>query len=247
MILTERIIQIDQCCQKHPDEPSTLWLASVYSALNASAGSTRDARRAGIQLANIAIATSNSDAPASVTGSLGATPYRNDRRKRATTVKSNRPTPIPAAVSTIPCFVIIAATALGCAPSAMRTPSSFVRSVTTYAITPYKPIPPSINVTRAAAPSTMMMNDSCAIDALNTVVMGFTSNSGIAGSSSRTARCTAVVIAAGSPTVLRASAMVRPVCEKIVSFSATWGKYTAAAGGAASAVSRVSPTTPITV
>src|SRR5688572_23978580 len=54
-----------------------------YSARSAPAGSTRAARRAGIQLASAEIATNASAAVPSVTGSVASTPNRNDSRKRA--------------------------------------------------------------------------------------------------------------------------------------------------------------------
>src|SRR5438876_5047935 len=70
---------------------STIVNPQPYSALSASAGSTAAALRAGIQLASAAIATSVSDAPASVSGSLAATPYRNVRRNRATSANIANP------------------------------------------------------------------------------------------------------------------------------------------------------------
>src|SRR6185437_2823207 len=137
------------------------------SPRNASTGFTRAARRAGIQLAANDSATSSTTAPASDIGSVGATSNRNERRNRPAKNTSTSPTTSPAPQSASPRAATDAATDDGCAPSAMRTPISRVRSDTMYAITAYSPTMLSTSVAAAAAPSTIIVNVSCAVDAVS--------------------------------------------------------------------------------
>ena len=87
-----------------------------------------------------------------------------------------------------PCRVTIVATERGCAPSAIRTPNSRARMLTTYAITPYKPIAPSTSVTAAATPSIIIVKESCAMERATTSVIGRASKTGSDGSRSCSVR-----------------------------------------------------------
>jgi hypothetical protein len=91
----DRRCEVASTCPPHRFKPA-------YFALSASAGSTAAALRAGIQLASAAIATSVREAPASVSGSLAAMPYRNVRRNRATSANMANPPATPKAVNRSP-------------------------------------------------------------------------------------------------------------------------------------------------
>ena len=112
--------------------------------------------------------------------------------------------------STSPCRATITATDPGCAPSAMRTPSSRVRSVTMYAITPYSPTTPRASVTAAATPSMIIVNERRASDSLTVVSIDLASKVGSAGSSSWTSCWRDRVVAATSPVVRATSAIFHP-------------------------------------
>jgi len=110
-----------------------------YSCRIALAGSTRMARRAGIQQPSSAARISTADAATSVTGSAGDTWTSWDRRRRFTAADETSPITRPAPAKAVPCRSTSSKTSLDVAPIAIRTPISCVRRLTECATTAYKP------------------------------------------------------------------------------------------------------------
>ena len=70
------------------------------------------------------------------------------------------PTTTPTSSTRAPCPTTIRWTRLACAPSAMRTPISRVRSATMYDSTPYCPTVPRMTASSEITPSVSMVNAS---------------------------------------------------------------------------------------
>src|SRR6185436_3119255 len=100
-----------------------------YSERSVTAGSTRDARQAGSQLATAAAVINSTTTPTYDTGSSGDTPNSSVARPRLTIAAAARPITTPAIDSDTPCFRIIARIFDREAPSAVRTPISRMRSL----------------------------------------------------------------------------------------------------------------------
>jgi hypothetical protein len=101
-----------------------------------TSGSTLIARRAGIQHASSDTAIDNSAAPVKVNGSAGLTSKSKPARKRINTSATNDPSTTPTKASFRPCPIINRNSIVRFAPSASRKPSSRVRCLTEYEITP---------------------------------------------------------------------------------------------------------------
>ena len=71
-----------------------------------------------------------------------------------------RPTATPTSSTRAPCPTTIRWTRRACAPSAMRTPISRVRSATMYDSTPYCPTVPRMTASSEITPSVSMVNAS---------------------------------------------------------------------------------------
>src|SRR5215471_8834907 len=99
-------------------------------------GSTLDARRAGIQLAKTATMISVPAAAPNDTGSVTPTPYTSPRRTRDTANAPAMPNNTPHATGRIESPTTMPRTDVAGAPSATRTPISFVLRVTAYDRTP---------------------------------------------------------------------------------------------------------------
>src|SRR5438128_1640144 len=108
----------------------------IHSARSDTAGSTRVARRAGIQLASRADMTSTAAVDASVSGSVVLTRYTSDASTRVPARAPARPTATPASARRRPDPTTIRCTSDESAPSAIRMPISRVRCATEYAVTP---------------------------------------------------------------------------------------------------------------
>src|ERR1700693_2681003 len=99
---------------------------AAYSHRNAASGSTRMARRAGRYAAARATASSTRGDTASVTPSHGPTSNSSPEMSRAIASPAPSPTPTPSSVQPAASPRIIANSAAGRAPSAMRMPISRV-------------------------------------------------------------------------------------------------------------------------
>lgn len=105
-----------------------------YSALIASMGRIRAARRPGTQLARMAEPSSRTPTPANVATSLGLTSNSIVRKRFASRSVTPNPIALPIAAYRIPRQTTSRVTAPGCAPSARRTPISRRRWRTVYEI-----------------------------------------------------------------------------------------------------------------
>src|SRR6185369_17627763 len=107
-----------------------------YSYLSAIIGSTFAALRAGIRHATSATPANSSGTATNVNGSEAFTPNNNELIKRVNANDATRPIPTPSSVSPMPFFNTSPRIFPCVAPSAIRTPISFVCCVTKYASTP---------------------------------------------------------------------------------------------------------------
>ena len=94
------------------------------------------ARRAGMRQETIATSSSSSVIATRVAGSVACTPKSKPDITLVSANEAAKPIIAPAPARAIPCFKTILITFPVCAPRAMRTPISRVRSATVYDITP---------------------------------------------------------------------------------------------------------------
>src|SRR5580704_4332350 len=111
-------------------------LLQPYSIRSAISGSLPAARRAGSQHAMAATQARTTITVAYETASSGETSNSSDAIARVASMAPATPMTMPAAVSVIPCRMIIRRMAAGDAPSAVRTPISRMRSATLAETTP---------------------------------------------------------------------------------------------------------------
>src|SRR6185503_5069394 len=104
-----------------------------YSYLSATIGSTFAARRAGIQHASKATTASSKGTAANVNGSTALTPNSNEVIKRVSANDAAKPIATPSNVNFIPFCSTSNRILAGVAPSASRTPISFLCCATKYA------------------------------------------------------------------------------------------------------------------
>ena len=102
----------------------------AYSCLSATIGSIRVARRAGSQHATNATATSSAATPANVIGSVAFTPNSRCSMTRVNPNAATSPIVKPMNGSFIPSTSTSRRRVASLAPSAMRTPNSWVRCAT---------------------------------------------------------------------------------------------------------------------
>jgi D-alanyl-D-alanine carboxypeptidase len=107
-----------------------------YSPLNATTGSTRTARRAGIHDASNATIASAAGTSTNVSGSLASTPKSSPDKTCVSAKAPAMPIARPAPASFIPPPSTIRSTARRSAPRAIRIPISCVRCAVAYASTP---------------------------------------------------------------------------------------------------------------
>ena len=107
-----------------------------YSWRNATSGSTFVARRAGMKQETNATASSSKVIATRVGGSVACTPKSKSDIRRVSAKEVPKPIIAPATAKAIPRLKTILITFPVCAPKAMRTPISRVRSATVYDITP---------------------------------------------------------------------------------------------------------------
>src|SRR5436190_11356695 len=112
----------------------------TYSYLNATIGSIRVARRAGMKLARSEIAKTITATVTNVKMSVGLTSKSKDLRRPVTANAPIRPRAIPAAARSMPRPRTNLMILFFWAPKARRVAISWVRCETEYAITPYNPI-----------------------------------------------------------------------------------------------------------
>lgn len=125
------------CVERAARDFSTMAAGNkTHSCRNATAGSTRVARHAGMRVAIRAAPRSGKVAMTRLTGSTGLTPYSNDRSKRVAKNAPSIPAATPATASFRPWLTTSRSTVRGLAPSAMRTPIERVCCTTAYDITP---------------------------------------------------------------------------------------------------------------
>src|SRR5215467_11114345 len=115
-----------------------------YSQRRAVTGSTRVARYAGMQVATSAAVLNTITVDANTAGSRASTPNSRLPMKGVTVSATATPNTTPATAIPMPSKITINRTSRGSAPSAMRTPISWVRCCTEYAMTPYTPTAPSM-------------------------------------------------------------------------------------------------------
>jgi hypothetical protein len=136
----------------------------VQLCLSTSAGSIRDARRAGSQPAKAPTAASAIADPTSVAGSPGSRPYRSDATNVDAQTLMAAPTSTPRPTNPDTRASTICTTSAGAAPSAMRMPISVRRRATAYAVTPYNPSHASSSATALKNPERIASTRSAAID-----------------------------------------------------------------------------------
>ena len=104
-------------CRPHGSWHLAIATLSRHSWRNATSGSMRVARRAGMYVASSAAAPSTNGTTAYVAGSYGFTPYSSFSMKRATSAAPARPATAPASVCAMPCLSTSASTSAREAPS----------------------------------------------------------------------------------------------------------------------------------
>src|SRR6266850_700731 len=110
--------------------------AKFYSYRSETIGSTRIARRAGIQQARQPTIRISAAPAENVHGSLDFTPYNSLAITRTAPSAPAAPSAAPHARRVSPCPMTIRSTSAGPAPNAIRTPISRVRRATEYDTTP---------------------------------------------------------------------------------------------------------------
>src|SRR5215510_6106707 len=110
--------------------------SDAHSHRSATIGFTLVARRAGIQQANSATAISKSVITANVIGSVGGTSNNRDFIHLVSEKAAVNPITTPMNTCFNPCMRTSFSTSPDCAPSAIRMPSSCVRCLTEYEVTP---------------------------------------------------------------------------------------------------------------
>ena len=99
----------------------------------------------------------SSETAITVVASIGATPYSKAPRLPATPSATAIPAAAPMPASAAPSRATIAMSDPAVAPSAIRTPNSWVRCAIRYARVPYIPMPASSNAAAANAVSISIM------------------------------------------------------------------------------------------
>ena len=117
------------------------------SARSARTGSTRAARSAGRAPAKMVVISMMQPASPSASGSPAPIPKRRARRRLVTVKAAGTPTATPATPNARLFITTPVTTAALDAPSARRTPNSWVRRAAANEVTPYNPT----NVSAAAA------------------------------------------------------------------------------------------------
>ena len=112
----------------------------IHSCLSAMIGSTFVALLAGIQQASNATEISNRETRMNVGGSVVLTPNSSCFMTRVSASDPPRPKTTPTTINLRPSTRTTLTTSRRCAPRAMRTPISCVRSDIEKEITPYNPI-----------------------------------------------------------------------------------------------------------
>src|SRR5262245_12007532 len=148
-----------------PNHQSTLTNHQSHDSLSTSAGSIRDARKAGSQPASAPTAARTAADPTSVAGSRGSSPYN----KVATNVDAHTLTPAPTSTPTPTSsetrFSTSPTTPRGAAPRAIRIPISVRRLVTAYDVMPYRPRPASSSASAPKNPDNIAIIRSCMSEA----------------------------------------------------------------------------------
>src|SRR4029079_17909117 len=183
-----------------------------YSPLKASVGSTRAARRAGTYVARTAATVSAHPTPANVAGSAGLTSNRSVRIHWPAARSRPNPAASPTAVRTRPSRTKSQTTPDGDAPTASRTPISFVRWPNRYASTPQTRQAERAAATTANQRNTAIVNRRPTIDASTSDASDLRLASGNKGSSAATSRRNEGTMASGFPVVRTATVNASTCC-----------------------------------